>query len=155
MRLLKLKKGLFSVVLLMGLSVPSFAQKSNAQKAENTATYILDIDANYMKEHIFDYEANPRKFVYKGNKPAIIDFHAHWCGPCRKLSPILKKVVKEYNGKVMLYKIDVDSQRELAMQFNVQSIPMLIYISADGKPHQTLGFLTEKELRAEIAKIVK
>ncbi len=148
-------KFIFSSIILIGISVFSLTAQNTKEESTPEASYILDINAKYMREYIFDYIKNKSKFVYKGKTPAIIDFYASWCAPCRKLSPILKKIVKEYNGKIKLYKVDIDSERDLAIQFDVQSIPLLIYISADGKPHQTLGFLSEKELRKEIKKIIK
>lgn len=145
----------FALSLLL---IGSFAQASCQNKAKGSekkqeVAYIRDIDASFMKEYIFDYEQNPTKFVYKGDKPAIIDFYADWCGPCRKLAPKLEQIVKSYNGEVVLYKINVDKNQELARQFAVESIPMVLFIPVQGTPYQTMGNLPEEAIKEYVEKI--
>lgn len=116
---------------------------------------IIHIDAAYMKEHIFDYEANPTEFVYKGNVPAILDFYADWCGPCRSLSPKLEEVAKKYAGKLIVYKINVDKEPALAQMFGANSIPMVLFIPVKGTPIQTMGNIPMKDIESTIQKIMK
>jgi len=103
------------------------------------------------KEKIWDYEANPQEWVYEGSEPAIIDFYADWCKPCKMVAPILDEISKDYDGKVKVYKIDTQKERELASVFQVTSIPAFLYIPVDGKPQMDRGF---KE-KAAFEKIIK
>jgi thioredoxin len=101
------------------------------------------------KEKIWDYEANSQKWVYEGSEPAIIDFYADWCKPCKMVAPILDEISKDYAGKIKVYKIDTQVQRELAALFQVTSIPAFLYIPMDGKPQMDKGF-KQKEAFVQI-----
>ncbi len=94
---------------------------------------------------VWDYEKSPKEWKFKGTKPAIIDFYADWCGPCRTAAPILEEVAKEYNGKVVIYKIDTQVEQELAAVFGIQGIPAFLYIPVNGKPSMTSGIARTKE----------
>lgn len=88
---------------------------------------------------IWNYNESPDEWKFLGNKPVIIDFYADWCGPCRIASPILEEVAREYEGKITVYKIDTEKERELASVFGIQSIPAFLYIPMEGKPTMTVG----------------
>ena len=94
---------------------------------------------------VWDYEKSPKEWKFKGTKPAIIDFYADWCGPCRTAAPILEELAKEYNGKVVIYKIDTQVEQELAAVFGIQGIPAFLYIPVNGKPSMTSGIARTKE----------
>ena len=98
----------------------------------------------FLKE-VWDYEASPKEWKFKGNKPALIDFYADWCGPCKTAAPILEEVAKEYTGKVVIYKIDTQVERELAGVFGVSGIPAFLYIPMNGKPSMTSGIGRTKD----------
>ena len=91
-----------------------------------------------------------REYKYEGDKPAIVDFYATWCGPCKALAPVLEELAKEYAGKVYIYKIDVDKEEELAGAFGIRSIPTLLWIPQSGKPTVTQGALPKPELKKMI-----
>lgn len=128
--------------------------EANPKKKEATEEIVRHIDAAFMRANIFDYKENPTKFEFKGTRPAILDFYADWCPPCRRLSPKLTKLAEKYQGKVDVYKINVDKEEELARVFGVRSIPMLLFIPMEGTPIQTQGDLTEEMLEETIAKIL-
>jgi len=96
-------------------------------------------------EKVWDYENSPEEWKFKGDKPALIDFYADWCGPCKIASPILEEVAKEYDGKITVYKVDTEVERELASVFGISSIPAFLYIPVDGKPTMTKGIGRSKE----------
>jgi len=92
------------------------------------------------KEKIFDYTAE-KEWKYKGTKPAIIDFYATWCGPCKAVAPVLDELSKDYDGKIDFYKVDTDAEMELSAAFGIRSVPSLLFIPADGEPQMAAGAL--------------
>lgn len=98
----------------------------------------LPITAQEFKEKIFDYEKNP-EWKYQGELPAIIDFYADWCGPCKMVAPILEELAQEYQGKLLIYKVNTDVEQELAYVFGIQSIPTLLFIDANGQAMMQAG----------------
>ena len=96
---------------------------------------------------VMDYKNNPTEWKYLGDKPAVIDFYASWCGPCKMMAPIMDELAKEYEGKVYIYKIDTEAEEELAQIFGIRSIPSLLFIPMDGKPMMSQGALPKAELK--------
>lgn len=92
---------------------------------------------------IFDYE-HETEWKYKGELPAIIDFYADWCAPCRMVAPILEQISKEYAGKINVYKVDTDKEQELAMVFGIRSIPSILFIPKHGKPQMAMGAMPKE-----------
>ena len=90
--------------------------------------------------------------TYKGKLPAIIDFYADWCGPCRKTAPVLEKLANEYDGKLLIYKINVDQERDLASVFQVRSIPALLFIPVKDQPMMQVGAMNEAQFKDIIGK---
>ena len=98
------------------------------------------LTAETFKKKIWDYEKNPESWVYEGTEPAIIDFYADWCKPCKMVAPVLEEISKEYAGKIKVYKIDTQKEKELAAVFQVSSIPTFLYIPVNGKPQMDRGY---------------
>lgn len=96
---------------------------------------------------VWDFEKDPSTFVYKGKLPAVIDFYADWCGPCRRVAPIMEKLATEYDGKLLVYKINVDQEKDLASAFQVKSIPMVLFIPMEGQPMMQVGAMQEAEYK--------
>jgi len=92
------------------------------------------------KQKVFNYEIN-QEWKFEGNKPAIIDFYADWCGPCKMVAPVLEEISKEYEGKVDIYKVDTEVEQELAAVFQIRSIPSILFIPAEGQPQMAAGAL--------------
>ena len=92
------------------------------------------------KEKVFDYEKNS-EWSYAGDLPAIVDFYADWCGPCRMVAPVLEQISKDYAGKLHVYKVNTEEEPELAGAFGIQSIPSILFIPASGKPQMAAGAL--------------
>lgn len=101
---------------------------------------------------VMNYEKNTTEWVYEGDLPAIIDFYADWCGPCRMAAPVLDELAKEYEGKVHIYKIDTEKERELAAVFGIQSIPAFLYVPVEGKPTMSSGIARTPEETKEMFK---
>ena len=96
-------------------------------------------------EKVWNFTQSPNEWKYLGNKPAIIDFYADWCGPCKIASPILEEIGVEYAGKLVVYEINTDQERELAQVFGISGIPAFLYIPASGKPVMMSGIARTKE----------
>ncbi len=100
-------------------------------------------------DDIFNYESE-KEWNFKGDKPAIIDFYADWCGPCRMVAPIIEELSEEYEGKVAVYKIDTEAEQELAAVFGIRSIPSILFIPVDGQPQMAQGALPKHTFKQVI-----
>lgn len=117
--------------------------ESTSKKGEAEGETVKLNKAKFLQE-VWDYEASPKEWKYKGDKPAMIDFYADWCGPCKTAAPILEELSIEYSGKIVIYKIDTQVERELASVFGVSGIPAFLYIPMEGKPSMTSGIARSK-----------
>lgn len=92
------------------------------------------------KEKVFNYEVN-KEWKFEGDKPVLIDFYADWCAPCRMVAPILEELSLEYSGKLNIYKINTEEERELSSLFGIRSIPSLLFVPKEGQPQMAMGAL--------------
>ena len=133
--------------------------KANASKENNSSSQTeidsasqstigkpIAIDKEEFLAKIANYETTPNEWKYLGDRPAIIDFHAAWCGPCKQIAPILDELAQEYSDSIYVYKIDVDKNQELAGLFGINSIPALLFIPMDGTPSMKVGLQSKAEL---------
>ncbi len=111
------------------------------------------LDKKAFLEKVFDFEKE-KEWKYLGTLPAIIDFYADWCGPCKMVTPVLEKLAVEYEGKISIYKIDTDKEQELASAFGIMSIPSLLFIPAKGEPQMTRGALGRDAFEKMIADVL-
>ena len=137
-----MKKVLLMVALVM-VSVIVYAfndrEENNQGKKELTGNgEVIVMDKAMFIKDVFDFEKS-KEWKYKGTTPAIIDLYAAWCGPCRQTAPIMKELAKEYAGKIVIYKVNVDKQKELAALFNATSIPLFVFIPMKGDPQLFRG----------------
>ena len=103
---------------------------------------------------VANYEANPTEWIYLGDKPCIVDFYANWCGPCKRLAPILDELAKEYAGEIYIYKVDTEKERELAAVFGIRSIPTLLFCPMGENPQMAQGALPKEQLKEAIDKVL-
>lgn len=121
--------------------------KNDASQKEGTVTYLSTSD---FRNKIMDYVAHPNEWVYNGSRPAVIDFYATWCGPCKKMSPIVDELAKNYAGKIDFYKVDIDKEQELAQAFGIQSIPTFLFIPVKGNPTAQMGVMEKADFESII-----
>lgn len=103
---------------------------------------------------IANYETNPTEWKFLGERPAIIDFYATWCGPCKMLAPVLEELAKEYNGKIDIYKVNVEDEEELASVFNIRSVPSILFIPMNGAPQMAQGAMPKPSLKDAIENVL-
>lgn len=138
-----MKKTIISLLFLLPFtftfSACSGAGDGGKASSEPVEGQVNKLTAELFRKVIWDYQASPDNWVYAGDQPAIIDFYADWCRPCKMVAPIMEELAGQYKGKVRIYKVNTDEQRELAKLFNINSIPAVLYIPKNGKPQMSVG----------------
>jgi thioredoxin len=120
---------------------------------EITDNKVVHLTTQEFKEKVFNFEVN-KEWKYEGTLPAIIDFYADWCGPCKMVAPILQEIAKDYAGKIIVYKVDTDSEQELANTFGISSIPTLFFIPMNGQPQSAMGALPRQTFDLAIKEVL-
>ena len=105
-------------------------------------------------QRVADFRNPHTEWKYKGNRPAIVDFYATWCGPCRMLSPVLEEIASVYKGVVDVYKVDVDMCESVADAYGIRSIPTTFFVPLHGKPVKMVGAITKREIERQIAEVL-
>jgi len=100
---------------------------------------VVKIDRAQFRALIMDYEKNPKTWKFEGKLPCVVDFYADWCGPCRLASPALEELAKKYKGKIVVYKVNTDQERELSTVFGISGIPAFLWVPPTGNPTMTSG----------------
>lgn len=143
--LLSMLLGIISMV-----SAAEIYANENPAEAEQSKA-VIELTTEQFNKLVFNTKSD--KLVYLGKLPAIVDFTAVWCGPCRQTAPVLEEIAKEYAGKIVVYKVDVDKCGQIAQAMGISSIPAIMYIPADGKePVMTVGARGKDRFRSEISK---
>ena len=106
------------------------------------------------KEKVFNYELN-KEWKFEGKVPAIIDFYANWCGPCKMVAPILEELQSEYGEKITIFKVNTEEQQELSQIFGIQSIPSMLFIPVEGQPQMAMGALPKETFKSAILDVLK
>jgi thioredoxin len=106
------------------------------------------------KEKVFNFETN-KEWKFEGKVPAIIDFYADWCGPCKMVAPILEELQKEYGDKLTIFKVNTEEQQELSSMFGIQSIPSILFVPLEGQPQMAMGALPKDTFKSAINDVLK
>jgi len=106
------------------------------------------------KAKVFNFEEN-KEWKFEGELPAVIDFYADWCGPCKMVAPILEELAVEYAGEIDIYKVDTEAERELAAVFGIQSIPSMLFVPVEGQPAMAKGALPKENLKEAFKDVLK
>jgi thioredoxin len=145
------------ILLLAGVAFASCSgqtRKNNEQNKEEKKMKTIHLTKSEFLTKVVDYEKNPNEWKYLGDKPAIIDFYASWCGPCKMLAPVLEELAAEYGDSIYIYKIDTEQEQELAAAFNIRSIPTLLFVPMSGAPQLAQGALPKAALKDVIDKVL-
>ncbi|MBR5780929.1 MAG: thiol reductase thioredoxin [Bacteroidales bacterium] len=109
------------------------------------ATYVKTLDYKKFIKNVWDIESYPDSVAYKGKLPCVIDFYADWCGPCKKIAPIMEDIAREYDGKIIVYKVNVDKELKLSTVFKIKNIPTVFFFPIEGQPLSQVGGLSKEE----------
>jgi thioredoxin 1 len=150
--------------LLIGISlgiILTFSCKSQSSKENTSKTTeakpnsgIEHLTAASFKQKVFNYEIN-KEWKFIGKNPAIIDFYADWCGPCKMVAPTVAEIAEKYKGKVDVYKINVDNEKELASAFGISSIPSILFIPVNAQPQMSTGVMSKDDFEKMIGEVLK
>ena len=143
-------KKLFFAVLLTFVTL-SISAQGNVENPDTVYT-VHSIDQDRFKDVIADWDARDWKMV--SPRPVVVDFYADWCGPCRRLAPILREIAHYYQGEVDFYRINVDDNPDIAAAFEVRSIPMLLICPLDGEPKTVVGLYAKQEYIRVINQVI-
>jgi thioredoxin len=126
---------------------------ASADSKAGAGSTVVMLNNESFKKLIFNYEVN-KEWKYEGEKPAIIDFYADWCAPCRQLSPLVDEIAKEYKGKIVVYKVDTEKEKTLSQSIGITGLPTLLFIPAEGQPRISMGALPKESLVKAINEIL-
>lgn len=140
-----------------GAETQARVKKDKSENNEaNQENEIGSITYKEFLDKIYDFEHDSTQtWVNKSNRPVVIDFYAPWCAPCKKIAPSLQELSVEYKGKVDFYKVDTQEEEFLAIAFNIQSVPTLMFIPKEGEPYLSLGYISKGEIKSIIKELVK
>lgn len=140
---------LIAIIAVFGLVFSAMATEPQVKKTVKP----IALNKASFTEKVFDYNKES-EWKYKGDKPAIIDFWAAWCGPCKQIAPVLDELAAEYGEEIYIYKVNVDEETELARAFGIQSIPMLLYIPMNETPQAIMGAAPKSKLKNAVDTIL-
>lgn len=132
-----------ALALLAGIAVPAAGR---AETKNSKTMKAIELTEAEFRTAIFDYTKS-NDWKYAGDQPAVIDFYATWCGPCKMMAPVMETLAAEYAGRVRVYKVDVDKEQQLAALFGVRSIPTFLFIPKEGKPQHATGAMGIDDMR--------
>ncbi len=117
--------------------------KTSSSKTEVNTSNVKPEQLTYNEflKKVWNFEKHPKEWIFEGSEPCVIDFYATWCGPCKRLAPMMDEMAKTFNGKVKFYRVDVDKQPKLAALFRIQSIPAVLFTPKNGKPMMQVGLM--------------
>ncbi|MFV0470403.1 MAG: thioredoxin [Dysgonomonas sp.] len=156
-------KNLFILLCIVGISFISCSGQTKSSdngkskeinKAKETKMKAIPLNKIDFLKKVANYEADPSNWKYLGDKPAIIDFYADWCGPCKAIAPVLEELAGEYEGEIYVYKVNTEEEQELAALFGIRSIPSLLFVPMDEAPRMAQGAVPKMELKKAIDEIL-
>lgn len=139
---------------LMLISLAACGQSQTNKTKDETVMKTIEINKEQFLQRVVNYEQNPTEWKYLGDKPAIIDFYASWCGPCKMVAPVLEELAAEYGDSIVIYKVNTEKERELSAAFGIRSIPTIIFAPVEGDPRVAQGAMSKADFKKIIDEIL-
>ena len=133
---------------------PDNKQETNTTEDNMTATKTIQLTRDQFLEKVANFEKSPEEWVYLGDRPAIIDFYADWCGPGKMIAPILEELAEEYDGQIYIYKVDTEAEQQLAAEFGIRSIPSILFVPMGEAPQMAQGALPKDAFKQAIDEVL-
>ena len=154
-----MRKTKYAFILSAVMVIVSCCRNSGGDNQQNTNNKEKKMQTIHLTKSEFlakvaDYETSPNEWKYLGDRPAVIDFYASWCGPCKMIAPILEELAAEYGDSIYVYKINTEEEQELAAAFGIQSIPTLLFVPMEGAPQMAQGAMLKNALKEAIDKVL-
>lgn len=143
-----------SLVSLLFAACETKAKTNDNQNKNDNKMKTIELTKADFLTRVMDYEVNPQEWKYLGDKPAIIDFYASWCGPCKMVAPILDELAEEYDGQIYIYKVNTEKEQELAAMFGIRSIPSILFIPMGEQPQMAMGAMPKSSFKEAIDKVL-
>jgi len=137
---MKILKNIIPLLIIIATTAACGANNSDKK-------YTIELTQQEFLKKVTDFKGNPTEWKYLGDKPAIIDFYADWCVYCKKLAPVLEELAKEYDGKIYIYKVNTDKEREIATVFGIRSLPTLLFVPMGQDPQVAQGAVPKDQLK--------
>ncbi len=154
-----MKRLIYGVILSSFILAACNTQAKEKQELKQTTKKEVAMKTIHLTKAEFlakvaNFETNPKEWKYLGDKPALIDFYADWCGPCKAIAPVLEELAAEYEGQIYIYKINTENEQELAAAFGIRSIPSLLFVPMNGDPQMAMGALPKSTLKEAIDSVL-
>jgi thioredoxin len=144
---------LFTVIISLIYTSCSSGKPDAKSASDSTANVVMPLTNDNFKKTIYDYDLS-KEWKYEGTLPVIIDFYADWCPPCRQLSPLVEEIAQEYQGKILVYKVNTDQEKLLAQNLGITNLPTLLYIPSEGMPHASMGYVPKDAILKTIKEVL-
>ena len=147
-----MRKTFIAILSIFMLASCGSSDKSNNKDVSTQAvatvegnSFVKVLDYKTFVKKVWDIETYPDSFAYQSKLPCMIDFYADWCGPCKRVAPIMESIAQEYDGKIIVYKVNVDKEQKLPLVFKVKNIPTVFFLPKEGQPLSQVGALSKEE----------
>lgn len=150
-----MKSNFFLTAIIFSLFLNNCKAENPVSTGAGTSagSSVVQLTNENFKKMVFNYDNN-KDWKYEGSKPAIIDFYADWCAPCRQLSPLVEEIAREYDGKIIVYKVDSEKEKILSQQLGISGLPTLLFIPAKGSPRVSMGLIPKEALVKAINEVL-
>lgn len=142
------------VAIVLGATAANRSRTGAGDSKQTGEMRVIELNMDTFSEKVMDVKGGSEEWNYLGDKPAIIDFYATWCGPCKAVAPVLEELAEKYEDEIVIYKVDVDKERELAQAFGVSAMPTFLFIPLDDQPQKAMGALPKTEFEKAIKSVL-